>query len=154
MFTTIVFSSSEDFFILSISIPNRDLPFIGTSALGIESVNGLRRVPNPAAKISMFIILLCYDTNIQFTKLNNFFFSYNYFIDLYNTMLVFKNYMLFLIYCVKYFLYLCGVKNLIIMEENKPIYHHDVLEFVTVAVQYCAFLESIEEKTAKRFWIF
>ena len=61
-------------------------------------------------------------------------------------MFVIKNYMLFLIYCVKYFLYLCGVKNLIIMEENKPIYHHDVLEFVTVAVQYCAFLESIEGK--------
>lgn len=32
------------------------------------------------------------------------------------------------------------------MEENNPIYQRDVLEFVTVAVQYCAFLESIEGK--------
>lgn len=26
-------------------------------------------------------------------------------------------------------------------ESGKPIYHHDVLEFVTVAIEYCAYLE-------------
>lgn len=33
-----------------------------------------------------------------------------------------------------------------IMDSDKPIYQRDVLEFVTVAVQYCAFLEGIEGK--------
>lgn len=32
------------------------------------------------------------------------------------------------------------------MDSDKPIYQRDVLEFVTVAVQYCAYLESIEGK--------
>ena len=32
------------------------------------------------------------------------------------------------------------------MSTEKPIYQRDVLEFVTVAVQYCAYLESIEGK--------
>lgn len=37
------------------------------------------------------------------------------------------------------------------MNEEKPIYQRDVLEFVTVAVQYCAFLEGTEGKDRTEF---
>lgn len=37
------------------------------------------------------------------------------------------------------------------MNEEKPIYQHDVLEFVTVAVQYCAYLEDTEGKERSEF---
>jgi len=36
-------------------------------------------------------------------------------------------------------------------EVNSPVYSHDVLEFVTVAVQYCAFLESTDQQNQKDF---
>lgn len=36
-------------------------------------------------------------------------------------------------------------------EIKSPVYSRDVLEFVTVAVQYCAFLESAEQKERKEF---
>jgi len=36
------------------------------------------------------------------------------------------------------------------MEENKLIYAHDTMEFVTVAVKFCAFLEQIREQTKTR----
>ena len=32
-------------------------------------------------------------------------------------------------------------------EKNNPIYQRDVREFVTVAVQYCAYLEDLEERS-------
>ena len=31
-------------------------------------------------------------------------------------------------------------------EENSPVYSRDVMEFVTVAVEYCAFLEQSNDK--------
>lgn len=34
--------------------------------------------------------------------------------------------------------------------EN-PIYHHDTLEFVTVAAEYCAFMEKGEERSCRSF---
>lgn len=40
------------------------------------------------------------------------------------------------------------------MKQDKtenPIYHHDTLEFVTVAAEYCAFLEKGEEHSPKEF---
>ncbi|MCM1311943.1 MAG: DUF5063 domain-containing protein [Bacteroides sp.] len=36
-------------------------------------------------------------------------------------------------------------------ELKSPVYSHDVLEFVTVAVQFCVYLESSENKTRKEF---
>ena len=37
------------------------------------------------------------------------------------------------------------------MEDNKVIYAHDTLEFVTVAVKFCAFLEQANEQTKFEF---
>ena len=37
------------------------------------------------------------------------------------------------------------------MNQNNPIYQRDVLEFVTVAVQYCAYLEDLEERNRTEF---
>ena len=36
-------------------------------------------------------------------------------------------------------------------ELKSPVYSHDVLEFVTVAVQFCVYLESSESKTRQEF---
>ena len=36
-------------------------------------------------------------------------------------------------------------------KEVSPAYQHDVLEFVTVAVQFCAYLESAEQKQRQEF---
>ena len=36
-------------------------------------------------------------------------------------------------------------------EEKSPVYGRDVLELVTVAVEYCAFLEQTEGKTRMSF---
>lgn len=36
-------------------------------------------------------------------------------------------------------------------ELKSPVYNHDVLEFVTVAVQFCVYLESSESKTRQEF---
>jgi len=33
------------------------------------------------------------------------------------------------------------------MSNTSPIYQHDIVEFVTVAVQYCAFLEDLDSHT-------
>ncbi len=35
--------------------------------------------------------------------------------------------------------------------SDSPVYSHDVLEFVTVAVQYCTFLETAHEKQKEEF---
>lgn len=37
------------------------------------------------------------------------------------------------------------------MEDKSPVYSRDVMELVTVAVEYCAFLENTEEKTRMNF---
>lgn len=37
------------------------------------------------------------------------------------------------------------------MKTESPLYQRDVLEFVTVAVQYCAYLESAETRTRSEF---
>lgn len=36
-------------------------------------------------------------------------------------------------------------------EEKSIVYHRDVIEFVTVAVQYCLFIETANNKTRKEF---
>lgn len=36
-------------------------------------------------------------------------------------------------------------------ESAKPIYHHNVLEFVTVAIEYCAYLEQSQGRDRKDF---
>ena len=36
-------------------------------------------------------------------------------------------------------------------DENSTVYSRDVLEFVTVAVQYCAYLETLDTKTRQEF---
>jgi len=36
-------------------------------------------------------------------------------------------------------------------EEKSPVYQHEVIEFVTVAVQYCAYLEQTESKSRNEF---
>lgn len=36
-------------------------------------------------------------------------------------------------------------------ESAKPIYHHNVLEFVTVAIEYCAYLEQSQGRDRKEF---
>lgn len=36
-------------------------------------------------------------------------------------------------------------------DNNKPVYSRDVIELVTVAVEYCAFLEQAREKTRLEF---
>ena len=36
-------------------------------------------------------------------------------------------------------------------EEKSPVYSRDVMELVTVAVEYCAFLEKTEERTRMDF---
>ena len=36
-------------------------------------------------------------------------------------------------------------------KEKSPVYGHDVMEFVTVAVEYCVFLEQSEGKTRMEF---
>lgn len=36
-------------------------------------------------------------------------------------------------------------------KSDNPIYHHDTLEFVTVAAEYCAFLEKVEEHSPSQF---
>lgn len=35
--------------------------------------------------------------------------------------------------------------------SNNPIYHHDTIEFVTVAAQFCAYLEQSEGRSRKEF---
>jgi hypothetical protein len=34
-------------------------------------------------------------------------------------------------------------------ESNTAIFQRDILEFVTVAVQFCAYLESVEQRTRR-----
>lgn len=36
-------------------------------------------------------------------------------------------------------------------EQISPIYSHDIIEFTTVAVQYCAFIENVSEKERNNF---
>lgn len=36
-------------------------------------------------------------------------------------------------------------------DENSTVYSRDVIEFVTVAVQYCAYLETLDTKTRQEF---
>ena len=36
-------------------------------------------------------------------------------------------------------------------ETSSPVYQHEIIEFVTVAVQYCAFLEQAESKGREEF---
>jgi len=36
-------------------------------------------------------------------------------------------------------------------ENSSIVYHHDVIEFVTVAVQFCVFMESAGEKSQGEF---
>ncbi len=36
-------------------------------------------------------------------------------------------------------------------DNNKPVYSRDVIELVTVAVEYCAFVEQAREKTRQEF---
>ena len=36
-------------------------------------------------------------------------------------------------------------------EDTSPVYSHDVMEFVTVAVEYCVFLEKTEEQERMEF---
>ena len=36
-------------------------------------------------------------------------------------------------------------------EQKSPVYGHDVIEFTTVALQYCAFVENAPEKERTEF---
>lgn len=38
-----------------------------------------------------------------------------------------------------------------VKESNSPVYEHEIIEFVTVAVQYCAYLEQAEGKSRNEF---